>query len=251
MDNNTLAALASIGMAAARDREPLQDDPPAPEPPRLAVAEIECHDGATIWRTAMTETASTPVGPLVRVELGQVLDRFDPRDYATTQPADIPAYHHHDRSRRVGRVVFLAWGQGEPARIRAVLEIDAAEAEFWEGRTAYVSPGTKRNAAGRLELDHVGLVEATARIAASPVTWPGTTFGQCHLWTRQTVPGYDLLVRAHAARRQGTGIPIVGHPGHDEQLEELRDAGSPAYMRNNGEGGLFYSGGVGRILNVS
>ena len=206
----------------------------------------------------MSETVTTPTGSMTRVQTGLVLDAFDPREYEATQPTDIPVLHRHNRAHRVGRVLHLEWGQGEPARILAVLEIDEEEAEHWRDRAAFISPGTRRNGHARLVLDHVGLVESTARIAASPVRWCGTTFEKRSRWTRQTVPGFDVLVRAHAAlrgRAKGDGLPIVGHPGFDEQLDEQRSARTavdplmPEYMKRNGENGVFYHGG-GYVLRV-
>jgi hypothetical protein len=241
-----LSARADLGMAAARERQPL---PAAPRPvgPRtvLATAELECYDGASIWRRGGED----------------VHERFDPLDYDAVQPADIPVLHRHDRDRRVGHVLHLEWGQGSPARILAAFHVDAAEAEIWEGQDVFISPGTKRNANGRLVLDHLGLVPETARIAATPVRWAGSTFERRRTWTAQTTPGFHVLTRAYDASRKrakGAGIPIVGHPGPvDEQIEEQRarrgDPGPLAahYWRKNGEDGLFYSGGIGKILRVS
>jgi hypothetical protein len=239
-----LSARAAIGMEAARNREPLPAAQPRRVEPRrvLATAEIESFDGASIWRVGRED----------------VHERFDPHDYEVTQPAEIPVLHRHDRDHRVGRVLHLEWGAGSPARILAAFEVDEAEAEFWAERAAFISPGTKRDARGRLVLDHIALCESTARIAAAPVKWAGSDFSGRSRWTRQTVPGFDLLTRAYDAsrKRNGAGIPIVGHPGVAEELEEHR-AGRvtpgplmPEYMRHNGENGLYYSGGVGRILRV-
>jgi hypothetical protein len=256
-DDDRLSGLAAIGMAAARQREPVPAAHQAPPTLLLAVGELECYDGASLWHRDTAETVGTPTGPITRVRREDVHDWFDPHDYEPLQPSKIPVRHRHDRASRVGRVVHLEWGQGSPARILAVLEVDEAEADLWAGRDVFISPGTKRNERGRLVLDHVGLVQSTARIGAAAVRWTGTTFDRRHVWTRQTVPGFDLLTRAADARHKrpqdaDAGIPIVGHPGFDERLEEQRHAGPPAsdYMSRNGEGGLFYSGGGGRILDV-
>jgi hypothetical protein len=256
-----LSARAAIGMEAARNREPLPVTQPRRGEPRrvLATAEIESHDGATQWHRDTATTVGTPAGPITRVHREQVLDAFDPHDYEPLQPADIRVLHRHDRARRVGRVLHLEWGQGEPSRILAVFEVDEAEAESWAGRDVFVSPGTTRNDRGRLVLDHLGLVPETARIAATPVKWAGSDFASRSRWTRQTTPGYDVLTRAHDAlrkRAKGVGIPIVGHPGHDAQLEEqrtTRDPGplTPEYMRRNGQDGLFFSGGTGWVIRVT
>jgi hypothetical protein len=225
----------------------------------LAVAEVECHDGGTLWTRTTLESVAAPTGPLVRVQREVLLDQFDPRDYEAEQPADIPVLDRHDRAIRVGRVLHLEWGQGEPARIHGVLEVDEDAAEQWAGREVFLSPGTKRNASGRLVLDHVALVESTARIGAAAVRWTNTTFAARSRWTRQSVPGYDLLMRAADARRKrarGECIKIEGHPGTGDQLEEERSARTnanpllPEYMRKNGDAGLFYSGGIGRIVDV-
>lgn len=255
-----LSARADLGLAAARERVPLQTTEPRRVEPRrvLATAEIECHDGASLWHRAASETVGMPAGSVTRVRSEQVLDQFDPHDYEAVQPREIPVLHRHDRNRRVGHVLHLEWGAGDPARILAVFEVDEAEADSWAGRDAFISPGTTRNARGRLVLDHIALCESTARIAASPVKWAGGDFSGRSRWTRQTTPGFDLLTRARAALRKratGAGIPIVGHPGFDEGLEEQRarrEPGplTPEYMRHNGEGGLFYTGGVGKILRV-
>lgn len=261
MNDDTLSTLAGLGMAAARQRESMPDvQPPRAEPPQvLAVAEIEVYDGASVWDATAAETVDTPAGPATRVLHKHVIDAFDPHEYDPVQPAEIRVRHRHDRAHTVGRVVHLEWGKGEPARILAVFAVDQAEVEFWAGQDVYVSPGTKRNDRGQLVLDHIGLTSSTARIAAAPVKWAGTTFEQRSRWTRQTVPGYELLMRAadaHRKRAKGAGIEIVGHPGFDEQQDEQaarsRVPGPlmPEYMRNNGEGGLFYSGGGGRILRI-
>ena len=255
MSDETLDILANVGFQQARERQPLPvERPPAP-PPVLAVAEVECHDGASIWRRETATTVGTPTGTIVRIESEDVLESFDPRHYEPVQPARIPVLHRHDRKRTVGRVVHLEWRPGEPARIVAVMLIDPAEAEAWEGRDTFVSPGTRRIARRRIELDHLALCEGTARIAAAPVKWSDTTFERRSTWTRQTTPGFDVLRRAYAALRTrptGAPIPIVGFPEHDEPLEEHRAQPSmPPYMRRNGDNGLFYSGGGGRVLDVS
>ena len=261
MSDNTLSILADLGLAAARERESAQAAQPARVEPRrvLAVGEVEVHDGLTVWDRDSAEAVVGPDGPITRVRRERVVDEFDPHDYAATQPAAIRVLHRHDRDRPVGRVIHLEWRAGEPARILACFEVDAAEAEFWAGRDAYISPGTQR-VDGRLRLDHLGLVDSTARIAAAPVKWAATTFAERSLWTPQSTPGYRVLVRAAAAHRKrakDAGIRIMGHPG-DEQLEEryVRPKKHPEhlllpeYMRNNGEGGLHYSGGIGQILKV-
>jgi hypothetical protein len=260
MNDNTLGTLADIGMAAAREREPLQVAQPRHVETRrvLATAEIECHDGASEGHRDTSTTVGTPTGPITRVQRELVLSQFDPHDYEVEQPRDIPVFHRHDRGRRVGSVLHLEWGQGDPARILAVFEVDAAEADSYTGRDVFISPGTLRNERGRLVLDHLGLVPATARIAAAPVKWAGSDFAGRSRWTRQTTPGFDVLTRAHHGirkRAKGTGIPIVGHPGFDDQLEEhhaSRDPGplAPDYWRKNGDGGLFYTGGIGKVLRV-
>ena len=260
--DDTLNVLADLGLTAAREREPLQTAQPRHVEPRrvLATAEVECHDGATLWHRDSSETVGTPAGEVTRVRSEQVLDRFDPEDYEPVQPEHIPVLHRHDRERRVGRVEYLQWIE-PPAKIVAVFSVDEAEADFWAERDVFISPGTKRNARGRLVLDHVGLVGETARIAASAVQWSDTTFARRCTWTRQTTVGFDLLRRAHDAcrkRARAGGIPIVGHPGRDAELEEERARPTkysqrlllPDYMRSNGDDGVFYSGGVGKILRV-
>jgi hypothetical protein len=240
-----LSARAAIGMEAARDREPLPVTEPRRVQPRrvLATAEIESIDGASIWRRGRED----------------VHERFDPHDYEPIQPRDIPVLHRHDRDRRVGSVLHLEWGTGDPARILAAFEVDEAEAEFWEGRDAFISPGTTRNERGQLRLDHIALCEATARIAATPVRWAGSDFAGRSRWTPQTTPGFNVLTRAHDAfrkRAKGAAIPIVGMPVVDDHLEEHRASRDPGplaanYWRKNGENGLFFSGGIGKILRVS
>jgi hypothetical protein len=256
--DNTLNVLADVGMAARR-QEPVQVQARRQEPrTTLAVAEVECHDGGTLWTRTTAETVTAPTGPLVRVQRETLLDAFDPRDYEAEQPADIAVLDRHDRAMRVGRVLHLEWGQGEPARIHGVLEVDEDAAAYWAGREVFLSPGTKRNASGRLVLDHVALVESTARIGAAAVRWTNTTFERRHTWTPQTVPDRELLTRAHAIvrkRARGSSIMVVGHPGFDEQIGEQRasrDPGplTPEYMRRNGENNLFYSGGIGRVVDV-
>jgi hypothetical protein len=247
-NDDTLNTLAAVGLSAAREREPLPLPRPAPRPPVLMVAEIETHDGSSIWHR---DTASS-------VE-AHVLERFDPADYEPVQPATIPVLHHHDNGRVIGHVEYLAWATG-PDRIFAVCSIAADAAEDWGQGECFVSPGTRRNPhSGRLTLDHLGLCRSTARIAAAPVKWTSTDFSARSRWTPQTTPRHDLLTRAYDARRkrpQTEGIPIEGHPSTGDQLEEERSARTnanpllPEFMRRNGQNGLFYSGGVGRILRV-
>jgi hypothetical protein len=254
MHDNTLRTLAGLGMEAARSREPVpvQARRQEPRPPVLMVAEIECHDGSSIWHRDTVSSVEAPSG------IEHVLERFAPADYSPTQPVMIPITRHHDRDRVIGHVEYLSWATG-PDRIFAVCSIAADAAEEWAQGDAYVSPGTRRNPhSGRLTLDHLGLCRSTARIAAAPVKWTSTDFSARSRWTPQTTPRYDLLTRAYDARRErakGAGIPIVGHPGFDEQLGEQRasrDPGplAPEYWRRNGEGGLHFSGGIGRVVDV-
>jgi hypothetical protein len=245
--SDNLRILADIGMRAALSREPLPAPHAVPDPPVLGVAEIECVDGLTIWHRDSAQTVGTPAGLVTRVRREQIVDRFDPLDYAPTQPSEIRVLHRHDRNRRVGFVRYLEWGQGEPARIRAVFEVDATEADAWAGRDAFISPATARDGRGQLVLDHIALCESTARIAAAPVRWSRTTFEGRARWTRQT-PDYDLLMRADAARRKrtdGEGIVIVGHPGIDERRGLSRSA-DPVHDPNE----LLIAGAVGSVLRV-
>jgi hypothetical protein len=261
-NDNTLRTLADLGMAAARQRERSQDEQPqqVEQPQVLMVAEIESHDGLSAWTHDTVETVTGPTGPIVRARSGQTWGRYPPGDYLPVQPATIRVLHHHDRDREVGVVEYLEWAEG-PTRIYAVCAVDAAVAEEWEaGGDAFVSPGTLRDrSTEKITLDHLGLCRSTARIGAPPVKWAHTTLERAHSWTPQTTPGYRWLLRAADARRkraQGAGLPIVGHPGLQEQPGELRHAASrgqdpPPYMRHNGEDGLFYSGGQGsKILRV-
>jgi hypothetical protein len=257
----TLRGLADLGFATARRTQPSEDvQRQQAEPPRvLMVAEIETQEGDSMWHRDTATTVTAPAGPITRVKREHILESFDPLDYEPMQRASIPVLHHHDRDQEIGQVEYLSFAT-DPKRILAVCSIDAAAADHWSQGESYISPGTGLNSSGRIVLDHLGLCRSTARIAAPAVKWAETTFDNRSRWTPQTVPGYALLVRAAEARRkrtQGAGIPIVGHPGFDEQFEEQRSAASrqadplvPPYMRNNGEGGLFYSGGGGSVLRV-
>jgi hypothetical protein len=105
------------------------------------------------------------------------------------------------------------------------------------GGDCFVSPGVRcqvRN--GRnidITIDHLGIVERTARIAATPVSWIVSNFSERSRWTPQTTQHHRLLLEAAEARRKrrGTGgMPIVGHPdisSRDETAPLFRDAGRP------------------------
>jgi hypothetical protein len=258
---NELDSFAAHGWSVSRQRSQEQDAAPvAPrteEPGVLMVAEVEALDGASVWTSDSVTTVTGPTGPISRVVREDVHEHFSPADYAPLQPTKIRVLHHHDRAQEIGQVEYLAWASG-PDRIIAVCSIDAAAAEFWSDGDCYVSPGTRRDEHGRITLDHLGLCRSTARLAAARVKWVGTTFEQRSIWTPQTVPRLDLLQRADDARRKrarDAGIPIVGHPGFEEhpaELEERREPqrGESEYWRRNGENGLFFTGGHGRILDV-
>jgi hypothetical protein len=262
MSDDTLNTLAGIGMEVSKARE----SQPAPQrrqvdPPRvLMVAEVEVLDGASIWTRDTATTVTAPTGPLTHVQREHIFESFDPADYEPVQPAKIEVRHYHDPGRVIGHAEYLEWGTGTPTRITAVCAIDAAAADEWGQGDSFISPGTRQDRhTGRITLDHLGLCPSTARIAAKPVQWSGTTFDRRSTWTRQTVPGHDLLLRAADARRKrrrGAGIPIVGHPAlakrPEQQGARSRELGplEADYWRHNGEDGLFYSGSGGRILRV-
>jgi hypothetical protein len=252
--DDRLSQLAQFGMDASRAAEEQAELERAeraarerlapPPPPVLMTAEVEVLDGLSRHR-------------------GGEYECYDPLDYAPVQPAVIRVRHHHEKEREIGRVEYLEMAEGSPARIIAVCSIDASAAAEWSQADCFVSPGTVQRD-GRIVLDHLGLVAQTARVAAAAVKWAGTTFDSRYTWTRQSTPGFDVLMRAHAAIRKrpkdAAGIPITGHPELAEQpagqraLRPGRDhpAGvlAPEYMRRNGEGGLHYSGGSGWVLRV-
>ena len=254
-----LSARADLGMAAAREREPLPAAQPLPVEPRqvLGTGEVECHDGATLWTRDAAETFDAPTGSVTRVHREHVLDRFDPHPYLAVQPPDIPVLHRHDRTRPVGHVLHLEWAQASP---RA----------FWPS-SMWTRP---KRISGRNGT-------CSFRPAPAPATGEGGSCWIISRWSRprpalvrppsggraqastggalvpQSTPGFRLLTRAHAAiraRASSEGIPIVGHPGSDDEHDrryDPRDAPAgrvllPSYMRRNGEDGVFYSGGVGR-----
>lgn len=203
-----LSIFAQAGLDAARaraeafERERLEAAmrPPPKRPPTLAVAEIEVLDGLSFERGPSGEKTVT---------------RYDPAGYAPVQPREIAVLRGHDEAHPVGRVAHLEWAEGPPRRIWGVLEVDEAEAEAWQGRPAYVSPGTTRRGRGPIVLEHVGLVGSTARVAATPVRWLNTGWYRRSYWTRQQVAHFDLLVRAADARQRrarGEELVIHGHP---------------------------------------
>ena len=123
-----------------------------------------------------------------------------------------------NQRRQVGHVEFLKW-VAPPGRIMAVATVDGDEAAYWVAHgDCFVSPGVRcRTVGGRaedIEIDHLGLCEATARVAARPVTWAVTSFEEQYTWAN-TQPHHRLLVEAAEARkrrRAGAPLEIVGHP---------------------------------------
>jgi hypothetical protein len=201
------------------------------------VAEVETADGTSIQHSYSHETVGTPSGDITRATRHEEIAFYRPADHRHQQPARIPVLHRHDRSRQVGTVAYLKWIKPDN-RIVAVCEVDVDEAAHWlAAGDCYVSPGVRsrplhaRNV--DIELDHLGLVASTARVAARPVQWAVTSFEERRRWTRQTVPSFDLLVAAAEARRRrraGEPLEIVGHPDipqEDETPPLFRDAVRP------------------------
>jgi hypothetical protein len=194
--------------------------------PVLMVAEVEQGDGASIQHTYEHYSAVTPSGTITRAVRHDDITFSAAADYRTIQSAEIPVLHRHDPRRKVGEVVYLKWIHPD-TRIVCVCEVDGDEAVEWVTRhdSGFISPGTKCTPRGAhrldVEIDHLGLVESTARLAARPVAWVPTSFEERSKWA-YPMAHYGLLREAAEARRKRRGMgemPIVGHP-HIVQEDE-------------------------------
>ena len=221
--------------------------------PVLLVCEVETADGTSIQNRYESSTVVSPSGPITRVDRHRDYMTYPAADYEPVQPAAIPVYHHHDRDRRVGVVEYLRY-VAPPGRIVAVATVDADEAAFWMGQSGgcYVSPGVLVERGGHrgTVLDHLGLVAATARVAAAPVTWAVTTFEERSTW-HNTMPGYRLLREAADARRNrdaDAGTPIVGHPDN-EPVGKINPPRGSEWRHDPRE--IFHSGGNGFVVAVN
>jgi hypothetical protein len=204
--------------------------------PVLMVAEVETADGISIQHSYSHDTAVTPSGVISRAYRHEEFGFYRSADYRPVQPGRIPVLHRHDRRRQVGTVEYLKWVEPD-GRIVAVCEVDGDEAAAWLAHgDSFISPGVRcRDRDGHredIELDHLALVEATARVAARPVRWAVTSFEERRRWAN-TMPQYRLLVEAAEARRKRRGMDetlIVGHPGLGGESPPLfRDAGRPIH----------------------
>jgi hypothetical protein len=198
------------------------------------IAEVESFDGVSVQGRCTTTTAIALGRTLTHVERSDEYVHYRAADYRCHQPASVPVLYRHDTDRRVGHVEYLKWAGG---RILAVAEIDGDEAAHWLARgDCYVSPGvhcqTRNGRNTDIVVDHLGLVESTARVAARPVSWVVSNFEERARWTPQTTPHFRLLVEAVEARRRRRGmggLSIVGHPDSESLADEtpplFRDAG--------------------------
>jgi HK97 family phage prohead protease len=202
-----LSARADIGMAAARQRQPLPAAPPRERERIIVSGVVASPDGYCAWDIA---TGDTSEDGTLRARRHRIWRHDPPEAYAAEQPARIPVLIDHRAGQEVGEVLHLERRHGQLYAV-AEVDLDYEDVQGMDLRWSSGTVGTTRP----LRIRELSLTAEPASVGLPPVKFcpePTLTRAIAHPGNRPLLQG---AIEARKRRTSGDPLWIYDHDAPD------------------------------------